>query len=266
MTGPRFRRPPINEVVCGAAFEDLSVLRAPLISPLFQTFGEEFVKYQERPLLPLALERAQGQPREVQITASDVPPLPRMWLLDESENQVIQIQSNRFLYNWKRVGTEDGYPKFDAVIAKFEKVYSAFVKFMDQLGEGTVVPIQYELQYVNHLPQGEGWETLADLVSVFPDIGWRKSNRKIEPPRLFRWQATFDLPDDSGGLHVTVKSGTRATDGSQLLIFDLLARGMATDTSSQMMRDWFELAHDSVVEAFLDLTDPAFRKKQWQQD
>jgi hypothetical protein len=49
-------------------------------------------------------------------------PLPRSWFRSADGHGLIQLQRDRFVYNWKRETPEDGpYPSYDVVVVEFER-------------------------------------------------------------------------------------------------------------------------------------------------
>ena len=53
------------------------------------------------------------------------------------------------------------------MIAGFKEYLEVFRGFIGDLGLGELKPLQYELTYVNHLPQGEGWNKLSEDIFSF---------------------------------------------------------------------------------------------------
>jgi len=44
---------------------------------------------------------------------------------------------------------------------------SIFCEFVAEFELGSIEPVQYELTYVNHIPQGDCWESPFDLSGLF---------------------------------------------------------------------------------------------------
>ena len=136
--------------------------------------------------------------------------------------------------------------------------------FLDDNGLGSVVPEQYEMTYVNHIPCGVGLNTLAEVGTVFPDFCWvAGSDRFLSDPERFNWKTSFVLPDEAGRLHVTIRSGLRREDKTPILLFEITARGMTADGKKSAMWAWFDLAHEWIVRSFTDLTSASMHKNVW---
>jgi hypothetical protein len=200
----------------------------------------------------------------VELAISDKPPLPRIWFVHQSETGIIQVQRDRFLHNWKKVRPEDEYPRYTNVIELFRKHLATFDSFVTDVGLGGIEPLQYELTYVNHVPQGEGFESLDRIGKVFPDFGWRHTESRFLPmPERVNWRTSFILPDRAGRLHATIRNGARRDDNRPILLLELTARGFGKDNSRAEMWEWFNLGHEWIVRTFADLTDADVQRNVW---
>lgn len=261
---PKFDRPPVIEVVCGILFQPFQALLAPHFGLLWEKLKESgYTQCQEvAPLAPVIEQLEGGQ--HVQFEFTDTPPLPRIWFVRPDENGIVQVQRDRLLHNWKKVRPEDEYPHYESVIKMFRDILTSFEAFLQGASIGQVSPRQYEMTYVNHLPQGDGWQALAELGKVFPDVSWRtKTGRFLPSPEALNHRISFLLPDGSGRLHATIRTALRRQDNMPMLLFEMTARGMPKDQSRDAMWKWFDLAHEWIVQGFTDTTSDTMHKNVW---
>ena len=260
---PEFERPPVIEVVCGVLFKPLERMLAPHLGVLWERFKPKYPRCQEvAPLAPV-IEQF-DDPARVELSISDRPPLPRIWFVHESETGIIQVQRDRFLHNWKKVCPEDEYPRYTSVIDLFRKHLATFDSFVTEIGLGGIEPLQYELTYVNHIPQSDGFETLERVGKVLPDFGWRHAAGRFLPtPERLNWRTSFLLPNKAGRLHATIRNSVRRDDDKPILLLELTARGLGIDSSRAEMWKWFDLGHEWIVRAFADLTDADVQRNVW---
>jgi uncharacterized protein (TIGR04255 family) len=177
--------------------------------------------------------------------------------------RLIQVQQDRFLYNWRKREAEQEYPRFHGVLDAFMRHWHEFLTSIDENELGCIVPDQYEMTYVNHIWEGQGWNTLDDLPKVFPDISWRvPSGRFLPQLEGISLKGSFPLPDRKGRLHFSVATGTNP-GGTRLLVFELTARGFPGAVGEEPMSDWFDLAHEWIVRGFADLTGNEIQNKVW---
>jgi len=259
---PKYENPPIIEMVCGVLFKPIDNLLAPYLGLLWEKFKPDYSSCQEvAPLAPLVESIDEKPPIDFQI--SDVPPLPRIWFV-HGDGGIIQVQRDRFHHNWRKLKPEDEYPRYRNVIQHFRFNLSKFETFLKDNNLGTIEPLQYEMTYVNHIPQGEGWTTLNDIAKIFPDFAWEATKSRFLPElEVVNWRSSFALSDHSGRLHVTIRSATRKADQCPIMMFELTVRGIGNDRSRQAMWIWFDLAHEWIVRGFADLTSEEIQKKVW---
>jgi len=262
---PEYKKPPVIEVVCGVLFKELAPLHAVHLGSFWEKLKPDYDHSREVAPLAPAFESF-DKPPQVEFQVTEVPPLPRTWLLTANENGIVQVQRDRFLHNWKKVAPDDEYPRYTQVIEMFRERLEAFEEFLAESQLGPIEPLQYEITYVNHIPQGDGWTCLADVGNVFPDFTRRTdSSRFLPEPDQLNCRTSFPLPAKQGRLHAVVRRVQRTSDNKPVLLFELTARGMPDDTTREAMWPWFDLAHEWIVRGFTDLTSHEARKNVWRQ-
>ena len=260
---PDYERPPVIEVVCGILFKSIDKLLAPHLGLLWEKYKTEYPVCREVPPLAPVIERFEEAPR-IDLQLADVPPLPRIWFVHEKDNGIIQVQRDRFLHNWKKVLPEDEYPRYPQVIELFKGRLSQFESFLSENDLGAMEPRQYEMTYINHIPQGEGWTKLNEIGKVFPDFSLRANEHRFLPePEGINWRTSFALPDEAGRLHVTIRHAKLRDSDIPVLLLDLTVRGIGKDKSPGGMTDWFDLAREWIVRGFTDLTGEDMQKNIW---
>lgn len=91
---PEYDNPPVTEVVIGVQFKALEAFTAVHPGLYWQRIRNNYPKFSAKPPLGTTFEFFSGdklptfKPKD-----SQIPPIPRCWLLDDSENRLIQIQS-----------------------------------------------------------------------------------------------------------------------------------------------------------------------------
>ncbi|MEW6747550.1 MAG: TIGR04255 family protein [Planctomycetota bacterium] len=260
---PEFLNPPLIEVACGILFKPLSAFVTPYMGLLWREFKSDYPLCREvAPLAPV-IESFDDSKPAFRAELTDIPPMPRSWFIGHNEHAIIQVQRDRFLHNWKKVSPDDQYPRFHQVIDAFRNRLSTFKGFLAKHQLGSLQPLQYEITYVNHIP-ADTWQSPVQLGRVLPDFAWRNTPERFLPAaEAVNWRSIFVLPNQVGRLHVSVRTGTRQSDYSPVLLLDLTARGMPSDSSPDTMWSWFDLAHDWIVRAFADLTADDIQRTAW---
>ena len=260
---PNYENPPVIEVVCGILFKSIDTLLAPHLGLLWEKYKSEYPICREVAPLTSVIERFDETP-QVNLQLADVPPLPRIWFVHKNNNGIIQVQRDRFLHNWKKVRPEDEYPRYPHVIKLFKDRLSRFESFLSEYDLGVIEPQQYEMTYINHIPQGDGWTTLNEIGKVFPDFSLRAIGHRFLPePEGINWRTSFVLPEDTGRLHVTIRHGKLRGSGYPVLLLDLTVRGIGGDKTLETMVAWFDIAREWIVRGFADLTGEEVQKSIW---
>ncbi|MEW6375094.1 MAG: TIGR04255 family protein [Thermodesulfobacteriota bacterium] len=255
---PSYKNPPINEVVCGMRFQTPDKLYIPHIGLLWDKFRQEYPIIQHAP--PIA-----GAKGEIQIDSTTGLPLQRVWFINRADDQLIQFQFDRFYFNWRR--RENDYPRYTHVIKNFRNLKNTLDNFFKEFDLGELRPIEYELSYINHIPKGQGWDTLHDLPKVFSDFVWKQTMGRFLPsPENIAWQTAFSLPEGKGRLTVNLKQAIRAGDKIPLFVLELTARGIGESKDKETLYKWFDLAHEWIVQGFADLTTSEVQKVVWERE
>jgi uncharacterized protein (TIGR04255 family) len=260
---PDFENPPVTEVVCGVLFKPINAFLTPYLGLLWEKYKSDYPESREVAPLDPIIERYDELP-QIMLDISNVPPLPRIWFVQEKGNGIIQVQRDRFLHNWRKVDAQDEYPRYHIVKQMFMDRFSRFKEFLTQNSLGDIDPLQYEMTYINHISQGEGWSDLLEIGKVFPDFAFRTQKERFLPkPSGINWQTTFKLPGREGRMHAVVRYVKVRETGQPLLLLELTVRGIGEDKSFEGMESWFDLAREWIVRGFADLTGKDIQEATW---
>ncbi len=265
---PDFERPPVVEVALSIQFKELSKFQTPYAGFLWEEFRADYPKLDEKPPLPHLVETF-PQPSQPKFTAflGELPPPRRLVFMTRSGSNLVQIQPDRFVHNWRKTTEEDDYPRYAKVQELSLRQWAKFTDFARKHDLGEVEPDQYELTYVNHFARGEGWSTLRDVPCIIRDLAGEAEARFLPVPEGIDFRRSFVLARECGRLHSTLRRGHRKTDGHEVLILELTARGFPSWDSAgdreEAMLAWFDLAHETIVRGFVDLTTTEAQKELW---
>lgn len=250
---PKYKNPPINEVVFGISFNPLHKMKAAHIGLFWEIVKKEFPWCKQAPII--------GSIDDIVELETGLP-LPITWFINEGVDHLIQIQKNKFFLNWRK--KEKAYPHFDEISKIFFKQHESFYNFIYQNDLGSIEYKSFELRYINHIPKGEGWEDIKLISDLFPDITWENNKKRfLHDPEAIIWQAVFNLPEDKGKLFIKLQPGIRSIDKHQLIILEITARGISNDKTDEGLTEWFNMAHEWVVLSFEDITSDEVQKDIW---
>jgi uncharacterized protein (TIGR04255 family) len=254
----KFGRPPVVEVVCGTCFETSTPLLVPHIGRFWSTLKDRFPRIAEA--APISASE-DGQSGLVRVELMDVPALPRTWFISEDGRDVIQLQRDWFLFNWKRSeeGDEYDYPSYPIVIEEFEAQFAGFVDFLHSENIGDLRLKKFELTYVNHIDNSNGLRDIGEG-NLFVDHVHASYERFLPNQENWQWRDSYVLPNNFGRLSISAQTGLRKPTGERVVRLDLQARGIPPDTAGEHRRAWFDVAHEWITRGFADITSSALHK------
>jgi uncharacterized protein (TIGR04255 family) len=129
---PRFRKPPVSEVALGVQFPP--VLNPVHLGLYYQRLKARFPKVQVQPPITAAFETFAPSPIVFGMPMPAIGLQPRMWFLSEDENSLIQLQSDRLLFNWRGGLQGVPYPHFEAVQGEFAEAFDLLEKLSEDQG------------------------------------------------------------------------------------------------------------------------------------
>jgi uncharacterized protein (TIGR04255 family) len=109
----KFDRPPVVEVACGVLFATAKPLRGAQLGLYWQRIRETFPRIEEAPPLAPVIEAQGSGPSAVELgyLFGPLPPLRRTWFISQDGRNLVQVQEDRFVFNWKKAAEDDEYPR-----------------------------------------------------------------------------------------------------------------------------------------------------------
>jgi uncharacterized protein (TIGR04255 family) len=264
-TRVRFEKPPVVEVACSVLFTTKKPIRGTQIALYGQGIKNDFPQIEEAPPLVPVIEVQEPGAGAVELGYGfgPLPPLRRTWFISADGRSLIQLQEDRFIFNWKKATEDDKYPSYDEVIEKFNIYLTGFLDFLNSEDLGPPSYRQFELIYVNQIPLGKA-ETLeiAEGRVLVDHLRDNSRDRFLPDPVAVNWATIYALPNSEGRLYVAAQSA-RAPDGRRILRLDITARGMPAEANDTSRRAWFDRAHTWITHGFADLTIKELQDRVW---
>jgi uncharacterized protein (TIGR04255 family) len=259
---PDFDKPPIVETVLSVQFDPLPLLKTAHLGLLWDEYRSTFPRSEDRPPLePIMEQFPESAPSRIGLKFQAIEnfPVPRIWFTNAQGTEMIQVQNDRFIKNWRKEGEGDQYPHYDETIRpNFDRDYAIFRAFLDKNRLGTAHVNQCEVTYVNHILAGQGWERYADVEKIF--TFWRSPD--LVPPgpvEDLRVHARFIIPGKDGQpigrLHVDAQPAVRPSDNLPMYVLHLTARGQTGEGV-----DFFDIGREWIVTTFKRLTTSSMHK------
>ena len=266
---PSFDDPPVIEVVLGMQFEPLAALQVAHYGLFWQGIRDGYpITETKPPLDPLMESFSSDRAAEVRFEVIQGFPDARVWFSNRTETELIQLQKDRFLFNWRK-HDEHPYPRYEHVRARFEEQSARFMRFLAAHELGHIVPLHCEVTYINHVALGGPFTDFGALHAVFAHWSGKNSDSFLPEPE----QATFNMSyrlvgEDNkpfGRLHVSAEPRLRVKDKQRILQISMTARGVPLGEGMAGVFEFLDVGREYVVRGFTSLTT-AEMHKVWGRD
>ena len=249
-----FENPPINEVVISTYLNPpISDLRSEHIGLFWQRIKDEFPVVRQQPPVGIRPELSDKEPF----------PMPRYWFIADDEVNLIQIQKNAFMFNWRRRDHE--YPRFHGNIKPaFDHYYSLFSEFIRrEIGIAEPSIELCELNYINALEHCEFWAGPQETKTVIPSFSIVAPGINVLGSPDFNCNYAYVVTTDLQ-ININIRSGVKAQQRNvPVLIFEIKAVGRMDQIAEPGTDEWFERAHNAVISCFLGITNQEIQDRFW---
>ena len=170
---PKFLNPPLIERAISVHFSDLPEFALGHYGLFWAEIKDQFPISESAGRTPPHIEQYDGfRPAAQQIALVDGGVLPRALFRNAEAGELVQIQPDRFTFNWIKTGVEHTYPHSEATLDRFFSLLTLFEKFVSDHGLGPLNYDQCELTNVNVIPVEDVGETFSDVATVvkLPDV------------------------------------------------------------------------------------------------
>ena len=257
---PDFDKPPLAEVALSLQFAPLAGLTTAHIGLLWRKYRSRLPLIEEHPPLDPVLESFDPpKPPHVDIVFGNKPPVPRVWFLSEAKTELVQIQQDRFIHNWRKAGEDAAYPRYEKIRDQFQEEVRAFSDFLDEEQLGELSISQCEITYVNHVAfEGDevGFGNVENLIA-----NWRplRDSAFLPTPEelLLSWR--YRMSEDTGRLHVMVRPAWDANK-RRFWTLNLMARGGPKRDGIEGAFAFFDMGREWIVRGFADLTTESMHR------
>lgn len=257
-----FARPPVTEVAISTSFR-------PIATPLLwagrfrDAVRDSFPRYEEQPPYRAPVEQFDAPfVPEFTFTAGP-PPVPRLWLLSEDGDELLQLQRDWFACNWRKVAPSAEYGRWDSRWAAFEQWFKLFEE-TTAAESGGIDHIQCEVTYVNHIESNGEWQHHGQLSQVLTIAGVPRDTQLPDDEQILveaegvAVSARYLIRDDEGAaigrLHISTGEAFRMEDHKPVIQLTLTARGRPEGKDFDGVRRFAERAHSWIVAGFCAIT------------
>ena len=261
---PEFEHPPVVEVALGVQFEPVPKLDTSWIARFWlEQVRARFPEWVEAPAVPPTIEwfGIPGQPGGFMFQLGRGAFTNRAIFQDASRTGLLQLQQDRFVRNWRKVGEGAAYPRYESIRTSFASEVSQFRQFLTQHQLGELVPNQCEVTYVNHIPVedasklGQIGTLLAPWSGKFSD-GWLTTPETVEIASHHRIMID-GVP--AGRLHIGLQPGYGGAQA--MFVLTLTARGRPSGPADADVLTFLDIGREQIVRGFTSVTSTEMHAK-----
>ena len=262
---PDFDSPPVTEVVLGVQFNTIDGFISPHLGVVWESYKAQYPKAEEHPSLAPTFETFGQNPdvmNSVRLHLLTTAEMPRVFFINEDRTQLLQIQRDRFLHNWHKVGEGDNYPRFERMIETFKDGIEKFIQVMIKEKLGPLTPNQCEVSYINQILLDDD-RGLASFDRVFSGFANNLSIDELGTPEdgrfLFRY--VIRREDNLAGRLLIAADPGRRQDGRPIIQLVLTARGVPATQDLDGVINFLKVGRSHIVRAFAQVTSAEMHKK-----
>lgn len=263
---PNFKNPPVTEVVLGLQFEPLHDFKTTHVGELHAIYEADYPIVSEHSLLGPKFENFNTDafaPSRMVFNLVDNKAIPRVWFASKDDSNLLQLQRDRFIHNWRRKepSEEIPYPRYEKIRDEFELRYKQFLKFLSNQNIPEPAVNQIEVTYVN-LICCEDSDFSKSMHEVFEFWNPDPQSSPLGEPESQKFVTTYLIKDDDkliGRLSITSHTLIR-NDNKKFLRVDIIARGKPKDVSLNGILGFMNLGRSKIVSGFDSLTTEKMHK------
>ncbi len=248
---PGFDRPPVVEVALAVDFQPIVELTAVKLSGLAALWRDEYPLVQEHAALPLNPPvGGQGQFPTMFMRLGGATQL-RLWLLAADETKLLQVQWDRLILNWRRLGEGTEYPSFAELQPRFATAWEDLTRYLASNVEVPAFPMSVEVAYVNEVvTDADGEPRLTRILRDIGDLsGLGGHPTSVQMNRTYETRSPRGL---LGSLTVAADTGGRGPNGT--LVTLTYRAAVSLDGGGEELIQTMNHGHETVVNAFDRMT------------
>ena len=271
---PNFDNPPVIEVLLSVQFAELEKFKTVQAGLLWNSvFKNKYHQISEHPRIESSFEvigKNLTQKTNLEIAIRNTPEVPRLWFISSENKELVQIQPDRFIHNWRKIGEGENYPRYEQIRKKFFSELRLIRKFSKEENLGKIQPNQCEITYVNHIDtigkESKFWDSLHEVFNF-----WKKTSKSpimengtilnsIEDTIIkFRQPIISETGDFLGRLFISIEPAI-TPDKKKILRFVLTVKGPSEKKTLIGLGEFFDLGREIIVRNFTHLTTDKMHK------
>lgn len=206
---------------------------------------------------PMAVEMERfGFPALAQMNIQILPsaPMPRAAFRNAAAGELIQVQPDRFGFNWIKTGDDHKYPHSEATLDRFFSLFEIFGRYVKDRNLGDISIVQCELTNVNIIPVSDVGQNFADIATVLRLAPLSHEYEQLQLENQLVGSKHLMLDDEGrqiGRVHTLGQPSLKVPGNEEVYRLDISARGAPLGAGFDGARKFFDHAVSAVNGVFL---------------
>lgn len=260
---PKFKNPPLVERAVTVVFDKINLSLGDYGLFWSEVFSDFPISECASPI-PAEIEQFDGfRPVEAKLELLEASVLPRALFRNALKGELIQLQPDRFSFNWIKVGDDHNYPHSEAVFERFFELLETFIAFISRRDLGAIQPVQCEITNVNVIAISDIGNSFLDFATVvkLPILTSGEPSLPLESEILgAKYLITDDAGRPLGRVHSIGQPSLRASTRQPVFRLDITARGAPIGDGIPGVKAFLDEAVSAVNGAFLASVTEAGRQ------
>lgn len=261
---PNFERPPLQEQAISIVFQPLDRFRIVDYGLFWAEIADAFPEVSTDAQLEAPVEQFDNfRPAEMSFQFLTAPPIPRAMFRNPENGELVQLQNNRFGFNWAKVA-DLPYPRSEPLMARFKELFAQFTAYARKKELGELVLKQCELTNLNVIPVSDFGTSYSDVPKALRvdalDLGISNLRSEIfERSRQHKILGEDGKP--VGRLHTVLAPVVSNVDNSEGIRYELTARSAPNIRTLEDAEKFFAVARNAINGAFMASVTDAMRER-----
>lgn len=258
---PSYKSPPVDEVAIAVQFQGIERFSLAY-GAFYERVRDRLPGYEEHDPIAVQFEtfgRTQEASAEISLESLS---LRRGWYVSADGHELVQLQPNRLVQNWRRIRGKGEYPRFPSVFAEFQNNFAVLNSVLNDLNLAEPVINQADVSYFNNISllEDEGYATAFERIFRWPRAEWlseRVGDFRLEPEGgnlslSFRVYSADSKTPCARLVATALPAETE--EGEKMIRFQLRFRGPPEPNCA--LEEFLLTGRGAIVKTFTDLTSP----------
>lgn len=269
MTTPQpelsFKAPPLIEVSFSIQFEPIENFHLGFIGLTWNTFRDRYPNVEIANQLPHQIEKfgVISRKRPPSFTFQEETEVPRLLIVSEDSQYIIQIQKDRFIFNWRNFENLNEYPRYPQIKKKVLGELGVFTKFLADSEFAPPTINQIEVTYINHIDA-----TNRSIEDIFKDVVVESGFSPSLTLEAFSINLKHLITREEtkvGRLYTAIEKASRVADGSEIYVLKFVARVHPAEPSIAGLNSSMDIAREEINNSFRAITTIAMHE-EWNKE